>query len=174
MLKLCCTLCILSWHYITVNNSACLMLYCWRMVWMSKWDMTSLVISFFIFATCMWGTHTPIKCYVDVFCRIYFVCPSDGDVKSEVPCSVSNIPLHVNDPFSSSSLFGAVFVKSRHQYEAATSANLLYTGFWRFIFLFQWQFKLFYMVIRWLKLLIVVVNVCYSCSVIGFKAFRLC
>ena len=53
-------------------------------------------------------------------CHYYFMCPSDGDVKSEVPCSVSATPVHVKDPFSSSSLFGAVFVKSRHQYEAAT------------------------------------------------------
>jgi hypothetical protein len=48
------------------------------------------------------------------------MCPADGDVKSEVPCSVSATPVHVKDPFSSSSLFRAVFVNSRHQYEAAT------------------------------------------------------
>jgi hypothetical protein len=53
-------------------------------------------------------------------CHYYFMCPSDGDVKSEVPCSVSATPVHVKDPYSSSSLFGAVFVKSKHQYEAAT------------------------------------------------------
>ena len=47
-------------------------------------------------------------------------CPSDGDVKSEVPCSVGATPVYVKDPFSSSSIFGAVFVKSRHQYEADT------------------------------------------------------
>ena len=43
-----------------------------------------------------------------------------------------------------------------------------------FIFLFQWQFKLFSIIIRWLNLLIVVVNFCYSCSVIGLYAFRIC
>jgi hypothetical protein len=39
-------------------------------------------------------------------CHYYFMCPSDGDVKSEVPYSVSATPVHVKDPLSSSSLFG--------------------------------------------------------------------
>jgi hypothetical protein len=65
-------------------------------------------------------THTQIKCYVDVFCPVYFVCPSDGDVKSEVPCSVNATPVYVKYPSSSSSFSGAVCAKIRHHYEAAT------------------------------------------------------
>ena len=44
------------------------------------------------------------------------MCPSNGDVKSEVPCSLNATPVQVKDPFSSSSLFGAMFVKSRENY----------------------------------------------------------
>ena len=65
-------------------------------------------------------THTQIKSYVDVFCPVNFVCPSDGNVRSEVPCSVNATTVYVKDPFSSNSFSGAVFVKSRHHYEAAT------------------------------------------------------